>query len=49
MLSAVGGWVLLFGSVNGRISRKTGADKGMSGFPLKNAEAEKRKGGRKKL
>lgn len=49
LLSAVGGWVLLFGSVNGRISRKTGADKGMSGFPLKNAEAEKRKGGRKKL
>lgn len=44
MLATVGGWVLLFGSMNGRIARKTGADEGLSGFPLKNLGAEKRKG-----
>lgn len=44
VLAAMGGWVLLFGSVNGGITRKTGADESVSGFPLKNFEAEKRKG-----
>lgn len=43
VLATVGGWVLLFGSANGRIARKTGADGGASGFPLKNFEAERRK------
>ncbi|KAF2740035.1 hypothetical protein EJ04DRAFT_508454 [Polyplosphaeria fusca] len=41
---AVALWCILFASSDGRISRKTGADKRTSGFPFKNAEADKRKG-----
>lgn len=41
---AIALWCILFASSNGRISRKTGADKRTSGFPFKNVEAEKRKG-----
>lgn len=41
--AAVAGWCILFASSNGRISRKTGADKRTSGFPFKNTEADKRK------
>ncbi|MCJ1484664.1 hypothetical protein MMC06_004837 [Schaereria dolodes] len=48
-LAAMGLWVLLFGSSSGRISRKTGADKRTSGFPFSNAEADKKKVGRKRL
>jgi len=44
IFAAVGGWVLMFGSTSGHISRKTGADKRTSGFPFKNVEADKRKG-----
>jgi hypothetical protein len=44
--AAVGSWVILFGSSSGHISRKTGADKRTSGFPFKNAEADKRKQGK---
>ncbi|KAF1840960.1 uncharacterized protein K460DRAFT_370940 [Cucurbitaria berberidis CBS 394.84] len=43
-LSAVALWCILFASSDGRISRKTGADKRTSGFPFKNSEADKRKG-----
>ncbi len=43
-LAAMGLWCILFASSSGRISRKTGADKRTSGFPFKNAEAEKKKG-----
>ncbi|EAT85468.1 hypothetical protein HBI56_135080 [Parastagonospora nodorum] len=43
-LAAIAFWCILFASSNGRISRKTGADKRTSGFPFKNTEAEKRKG-----
>jgi hypothetical protein len=43
-LAAVAFWCILFASSNGRISRKTGADKRTSGFPFKNNEADKRKG-----
>lgn len=43
-LGAVALWCILFASSNGRISRKTGADKRTSGFPFKNSEADKRKG-----
>ncbi|KAH0603851.1 uncharacterized protein H6S33_007510 [Morchella sextelata] len=49
LFSALGAWVLLFGSTSGRISRKTGADKRTSGFPFKNVEAEKKKSGKKSL
>ena len=43
-LAAVGLWCVLFASSDGRISRKTGADKRTSGWPFKNREADKRKG-----
>jgi hypothetical protein len=33
----------MFGSDKGRISRRTGADKRTSGFPFKNAEADKKR------
>ncbi|EON67379.1 hypothetical protein W97_06632 [Coniosporium apollinis CBS 100218] len=39
VLSAIGLWCVLFASSDGRISRKTGADKRTSGFPFKNSEA----------
>ncbi|KAH7388809.1 hypothetical protein BKA66DRAFT_60430 [Pyrenochaeta sp. MPI-SDFR-AT-0127] len=42
-LAAVALWCILFASSDGRISRKTGADKRTSGFPFKNTEADKRK------
>ncbi|OCK83284.1 hypothetical protein K432DRAFT_189978 [Lepidopterella palustris CBS 459.81] len=44
ILAAIGMWCILFASSDGRISRKTGADKRTSGFPFKNTEADKRKG-----
>jgi len=47
VLAAVGLWCLLFASADGRISRKTGADKRTSGFPFKNKEADKRFAGKK--
>ena len=39
-------WCILFASSDGRISRKTGADKRTSGFPFKNnkAHSEQKKG-----
>ncbi|KAI1369523.1 hypothetical protein F5Y08DRAFT_96236 [Xylaria arbuscula] len=43
-LAAFGVWCLLFGGEKGRISRRTGADKRTSGFPFRNAEADRRKG-----
>jgi hypothetical protein len=43
-LCGIAMWCILFASTDGRISRKTGADKRTSGFPFKNSEAEKRKG-----
>jgi len=48
VLAAIGLWCILFASSEGRISRRTGADKRTSGFPFKNVEAEKRNQ-RKKL
>ena len=44
LLGAFGLWCLLFGGTPGRISKRTGADKRTSGFPLRNTEADKRKG-----
>ncbi|KAF2418738.1 hypothetical protein EJ08DRAFT_666118 [Tothia fuscella] len=38
-LAAMGLWCVLFASSDGRISRKTGADKRTSGFPFKNQKA----------
>ncbi|OJD15578.1 hypothetical protein AJ78_04168 [Emergomyces pasteurianus Ep9510] len=48
-LAAVGLWCLLFASSDGRISRRTGADKRTSGFPFKNEEAEKKRERKKVL
>ncbi|EEH20991.2 hypothetical protein PABG_03222 [Paracoccidioides brasiliensis Pb03] len=48
-LAAVGLWCLLFANSAGRISSRTGADKRMSGFPFKNAEADKKGGWKKRL
>lgn len=45
-LAAIGLWCLLFASSEGRIIRKTGADKRTSGFPFTNAEADKKKTGK---
>ncbi|KAI0868402.1 hypothetical protein GGS24DRAFT_494591 [Hypoxylon argillaceum] len=42
-LAAFGTWCLLFGGEKARISRRTGADKRTSGFPFRNAEADRRK------
>lgn len=47
ILASVGLWCILFASSEGRISKKTGADKRTSGFPFKNVEADKRKVGKK--
>ncbi|TRX98239.1 hypothetical protein FHL15_000884 [Xylaria flabelliformis] len=44
VLAAFGTWCVLFGGEKSRISRRTGADKRTSGFPFKNAEADRRKG-----
>ncbi|KZF26389.1 hypothetical protein L228DRAFT_11537 [Xylona heveae TC161] len=49
LFAAIALWCVLFASSNGRISRKTGADKRTSGFPFKNKEADKRKAERKEL
>lgn len=38
-LFAIGLWCILFGTASGRISRKTGADKRTSGWPLGNQES----------
>ncbi|KAK6352298.1 hypothetical protein TWF730_009128 [Orbilia blumenaviensis] len=48
-LAAAGVWCVLFAATDGRISRKTGADKRTSGFPFKNVEAEKKRAGKKAL
>jgi hypothetical protein len=36
-------WCLMFANDKGHISKRTGADKRTSGFPFRNAEADKRK------
>ncbi|EPS45127.1 hypothetical protein H072_915 [Dactylellina haptotyla CBS 200.50] len=48
-LAGIGVWCVLFAASDGKISRKTGADKRTSGFPFKNAEADKKKAGKKAL
>ncbi|KKK25090.1 hypothetical protein P175DRAFT_0526070 [Aspergillus ochraceoroseus IBT 24754] len=46
LIASIGLWCLLFGSDNGRISRRTGADKRTAGFPFKNSEAAKKHSGK---
>jgi hypothetical protein len=43
VLASLGLWCILFANSEGKISKKTGADKRTSGFPFKNVEADKRK------
>lgn len=49
MLAAIGLWCVLFASSNGKISRRTGADKRTAGFPFANSEAAKKHAGKKGL
>jgi hypothetical protein len=49
ILATIGLWCLLFASSNGRISRRTGADKRTTGFPFANSEAAKKHEGKKGL
>ena len=42
-LAAVGLWCFLFATSSGRITRETLVDKRMSGWPLKNSEADKKR------
>lgn len=43
LLASIGLWCVLFATSDGRISKKTGADKRMSGWPFTNKEADKKK------
>ncbi len=36
-------WIILFAGDKGHISKRTGADKRTSGWPFKNAEADKKR------
>lgn len=49
VLAAIGLWCVLFASGDGKISRRTGADKRTTGFPFANAEAAKKHAGKKAL
>jgi hypothetical protein len=49
ILASIGLWCVLFASGEGKISRRTGADKRTTGFPFANAEADKKKAGKKRL
>ncbi|KAJ5679465.1 hypothetical protein N7462_007709 [Penicillium macrosclerotiorum] len=44
LLACIGLWCLLFANDNGKISRRTGADRRTTGFPFKNSEAAKKHG-----
>lgn len=47
VLAGIGLWCVLFASSNGKISRRTGADKRTTGFPFANSEAAKKHAGKK--
>jgi small neutral amino acid transporter SnatA (MarC family) len=49
LLASIGLWCVLFASSNGKISRRTGADKRTTGFPFANSEAAKKHAGKKAL
>lgn len=46
-LAAVGIWCIVFGQGSGRTSRRTGADKRMTGYPFQNTAAYDKKRDRK--
>ncbi|KAJ5088436.1 hypothetical protein N7456_012052 [Penicillium angulare] len=49
LLAFIGLWCVLFASSEGKISRKTGADKRTTGFPFSNTEADKKHIGKKRI
>lgn len=49
LLAFIGLWCVLFASSNGKISRRTGADKRTAGFPFSNKEADKKRAGKKRI
>ncbi|KAJ5133634.1 hypothetical protein N7448_001343 [Penicillium atrosanguineum] len=49
ILAFAGLWCVLFASSDGKISRRTGADKRTAGFPFANSEAAKKHTGKKGL
>ncbi len=48
-LAAMGLWCVMFATSQGKISRRTGADKRTSGFPFKNERAYNKKLDKKKI
>ena len=46
-MAAMGLWCVMFATGAASISKRTGADKRTSGFPFKNVEAEKKRGGKR--
>jgi len=48
-LAAMGLWCVMFATSGGKISRRTGADKRMTGFPFKNEKAYNKKVDKKRL
>ncbi len=46
-MASFGLWCIIFGTSPGRMSKRTGADKRMTGFPFKNASAYNKKKDRK--
>lgn len=49
ILTAMGLWCVMFATSGGKISRRTGADKRMSGFPFKNDKAYNKKIDKKRI
>ncbi|KAJ6090170.1 hypothetical protein N7486_008985 [Penicillium sp. IBT 16267x] len=49
LLAFIGLWCVLFASSEGKISRRTGADKRTAGFPFSNKEADKKRAGKKRI
>ena len=43
-MAAVGLWALMFADDKGHISKRTGKDKRVSGFPFKNVDADAARG-----
>lgn len=48
-MTALGMWIVLFGTTGGHVSRRTGADKRTSGFPFKNEAAYNKKKDKKMI
>jgi hypothetical protein len=49
VLAAMGLWCVMFATSKGKISRRTGADKRMSGFPFRNEKAYNKRVDKKRI